>query len=60
MQTDESLASYMKTNFGLQKYHGYSLTELEEMLVWERKIYIAQIMNWLQEEKAKQERKRNG
>ncbi len=47
----------MKMNFGLHKYHNYSMTELEEMLPFERKIYVAQVMNWLAEEKAKQERK---
>lgn len=50
----------MKTNFGLHKYHHYSVTELEMMLPWERKIELALLMNWLQEEKAKMDRMNNG
>ncbi|UOL48747.1 hypothetical protein [Pseudomonas phage Astolliot] len=47
----------MKTNFGLHKYHNYSLTEIENMLPWERKIEISLVMNWIQDEK---DRIRNG
>jgi hypothetical protein len=47
----------MKTNFGLHKYHQYSITELELMYPWERKIELALLMNWLQEEKHKQDRR---
>ena len=35
-----SLENYYKTNFGLMQHHNYSLTEIEEMLPWEREIYI--------------------
>jgi hypothetical protein len=50
----------MKTNFSLQKYHNYSLTELEAMMPWERKILITQVTMWLEEEKRKLERKKHG
>jgi hypothetical protein len=34
-------------------HHKYSLTELEEMLPWEREIYIGLLMNYLKEEAEK-------
>ena len=33
------------------QHHNYSLVELEEMLPWEREIYIGLLMNYLKEEK---------
>lgn len=44
------LASYYKTNFALIHHHKYSLTELEDMIPWEREIYIAQLVQFLKEE----------
>lgn len=38
------------------QYHRYSLTELENMLPWERSIYIALLNQHLEEEKRKAER----
>jgi hypothetical protein len=37
----EDLESYYKTNFAMVQYHKYSLTELENMIPWEREIFIA-------------------
>lgn len=37
------------------QYHNYSLEELENMIPFEREIYIALLMNYLEEEKRKQE-----
>jgi hypothetical protein len=45
----------------MMQHHNYSLTELEEMLPWEREIYIGLLMNFLREEKERQEQeKRQG
>jgi hypothetical protein len=33
------------------QHHNYSLTELDNMLPWEREIYIALLMEFLREEK---------
>jgi hypothetical protein len=33
------------------QHHKYSLTELENMLPWERNIYISLLVKYLQEEK---------
>jgi hypothetical protein len=36
----DNLMNYFKTNFALMQHHKYSLTELENMMPWERFIYI--------------------
>jgi len=33
------------------KHHGYSLTEIENMIPFEREIYVALLMQFLEEEK---------
>jgi hypothetical protein len=35
----------------MMQHHNYSLTELENMLPWEREIYLGLLMNFLEEEK---------
>ena len=35
----------------MMQHHNYSLTELEDMIPWEREIYIGLLMNFLKEEK---------
>jgi len=47
------LASYYKTNFALIQHHKYSLTELEDMIPWEREIYITLLQNYIEEENLK-------
>ena len=37
------------------QHHNYSLVELENMLPWEREIYIGLLMNYLKEEKDRME-----
>ena len=37
------------------QYHKYSLTEIENMIPWERDIYVALLQQHLEEEKLKQE-----
>ena len=35
-------------------FHKFSLTELENMLPWEREVYVSMLINHLEEEKNKQ------
>ena len=37
------------------QHHNYSLVELEDMIPWEREIYVGLLMNYLEEEKRKRE-----
>ena len=56
MLSHESMVNYYKTNFALIQHHKYSLTELENMMPWEREIYVGLLAEFLQKEKEKQER----
>jgi hypothetical protein len=35
----------------MMQYHKYSLEELEEMMPFEREIYVTMLMNYLEEER---------
>jgi len=37
-------------NFALMQHHKYSLTELENMVPWEREIYVSLLTNYIKEE----------
>ncbi len=52
-----SLESYFKLNFALMQYHKYSLTEIENLMPWERDVYVALLKQHLEEEELK--RKQN-
>ena len=45
--------NYYELNFSLMQYHKYSLTEIENMIPWERDVYVAMLQNHLEEEKLK-------
>ena len=50
-----SLENYFRLNFSLMQYHKYSLTEIENMIPWERDVYVQLLKSHLEEEKAKQQ-----
>tara|TARA_B100000524_G_scaffold269828_1_gene148486 strand:+ start:567 stop:725 length:159 start_codon:yes stop_codon:yes gene_type:complete len=37
-------------NFALMQHHKYSLTELENMMPWEREIYIGLLQDFIKKE----------
>ena len=51
------LENYYKLNFALTQYHKYSLTEIENLMPWERDVYVALLKQHLEEEELK--RKQN-
>jgi hypothetical protein len=54
----ENLGNLYQTNFALMQHHKYSLTELENMIPWEREIYVGLLMRHLEEEKEKMKTRR--
>jgi len=50
----EDLESYFKVNFALIQHHKYSLTELENMIPWEREVYLTLLQQYIEEENLKQ------
>lgn len=55
----EDLFNYYKMNFALMQYHKYSLTEIEDMIPFEREVYVAMLVKFLEEEKQRLENKNN-
>ena len=55
----EDLASYYKLNFALMQHHKYSLTELENMMPWEREIYVSRLQQYVEEENLKAQQQQN-
>jgi|TARA_Y100000592_G_scaffold33358_1_gene52937 hypothetical protein len=45
--------SYYQTNFALMQHHKYSLSELEDMMPWEREVYVSLLLAYLEEEELK-------
>jgi hypothetical protein len=37
-------------NFAMMQHHKYSLTEIENMIPWEREIYVAMLQQWIKDE----------
>jgi len=52
------LENYFQINFSLMQFHKYSLTEIENMIPWERDVYVTLLKNHLDEEELKN--KQNG
>jgi hypothetical protein len=42
-------------NFQLLQHFNYSLTEIDNMLPWEREIYLIMLMEYLKEQEQKQQ-----
>jgi len=53
-----NLANMYQLNFALMHHHKYSLTELENLIPFERDIYVTLLKQYLeeQEERAKQKK----
>ena len=49
------LENYLRRNFALMQYHKYSLSDIENMIPWERDIYVALLQQHLEDEKLKQQ-----
>ena len=50
-----NLASHFDYNFSLIHAHKWSFTEIENMLPWERDIYLYKLEEWVKEEKRRHE-----
>ena len=49
----DNLKNYYTTNFALMQHHKYSLTELENMMPWEREIYVSLLIDYIKQENEK-------
>ena len=49
----DKLDNYYKTNFALMQHHKWSISEIEQMMPWEKTIYVSLLQQFLQEEEEK-------
>ena len=54
----DNLMNHYNTNFALMQHHKYTLQDLENMMPFERQIYVTMLINYLQEEKERMEHQR--
>ena len=55
--------TFYQTNFSLVQHHKYSLTDIENMMPWEREVYVNMLATHLQKERdriAEEQRRSNG
>ena len=50
-----NLENYFRLNFAMMQYHKYSLTEIENMMPWERDVYVALLKQYIEEENLKRQ-----
>lgn len=47
----DNLYNFYKMNFGLMQHHRYSLGDIENMIPFEREIYVTMLLQYLEEER---------
>jgi len=52
----DSLENHYKVNFMLMQHHKYSLSDLENMIPWERQVYLGLLTQYLKEESERQQK----
>ena len=53
----------MSTNFQMMQHHKYSLSDIENMIPWERQVYVTLLINFIAEDnerKRKQQQSQQG
>jgi len=48
-----SLESYYRTTFQLMQHHKWSLTEINDMIPWEKEVYITLLSQYIEEQNLK-------
>lgn len=51
------LEAYYRINFAMMQFHKYSLTELENMMPWERDIYVGLLQQHIEDENLKEKQR---
>jgi hypothetical protein len=49
----ESLETFYRINFALMQHHKYSLTDIENMIPWEREVYLSLLEQYIEDEEKK-------
>jgi hypothetical protein len=56
---NDSLANYYKTNFALMQHHKYDIDSLENMIPFERDLYVMLLAQHIEEENDKIQQQNN-
>lgn len=48
-----NLESYYKITFSMVQFHKWSLTEIENLMPWERDVYVSMLIKHIEEEEQK-------
>ncbi len=49
----DTLANWYQSNFAMMQHHKYSLADLENLMPWERRLYIDMLVQHVKEENEK-------
>jgi hypothetical protein len=49
-----TLKNYYEMNFSLMQYHKYSLSDIENLMPWEREYYVGMLLAYLEKKKEEQ------
>ena len=52
---DNNLTAMFNNNFAMMQHHKYSLSDIENMIPWEKEIYVTLLHNYIEEENLKQQ-----
>ena len=55
----DSLANVIKSNFNLLHHHKWSLYDVEQLMPWEKHIYIELLNEWVREQEDKAKKQEN-
>ena len=50
----------LNTNFAMMQHHKYSLTDLDNMIPWERQIYVSMLHKFIEEENERIKKQNKG
>jgi len=56
----DSLENYMQNNFSLLQHHNWSLSDIEDMIPWEKQTYIKMLQNYIEKRNLEYEQAKNG
>ena len=45
----QKLAVYYKTMFSLMNHHSWSLSEMENLIPWEKQVYVDLLEDWIKQ-----------
>tara|TARA_B100001778_G_C18046949_1_gene388056 strand:- start:268 stop:456 length:189 start_codon:yes stop_codon:yes gene_type:complete len=46
-----TIESMMETNFSLMQFHKWSLADIENLIPWEREVYVKYLVNYLEKQR---------